>query len=188
MKIILLRHGKPIVPSLKKVNASAFYEWVREYNASGLCSSSKPTLQALSCAKECNAIVCSDLPRSIESAKALNAENIVLSNAIFNEAGLPVANWHTLKLSPQTWAITFRILWLLGYSRNSESFKEAKSRAIEAVKKLTEVANKYENVLFVGHGVYNRILANELRRSGWSGPKNPGSKHWSFGVYKQIET
>ncbi|MEE9492610.1 MAG: phosphoglycerate mutase family protein [Gammaproteobacteria bacterium] len=183
MKITLLRHGKPVIPSLNKLCAAAFYEWVQEYNTSGLCSSSKPTTQAFSCAKECNAIVCSNLPRSIESAKALNAGNIVLSNAIFNEAGLPIANWHTLKLSPKIWAVTFRMLWLLGYSRNSESFKETKTRAIEAVKILTELAHEYGSVLFVGHGVYNRILANELRRSGWSGPKNPGSKHWSMGVY-----
>ena len=188
MEITLLRHGKPIIPSLNKLSASSFDEWVREYNLSGLCSSSKPTMKAFSCAKKCNVIVCSDLPRSIESAKALNAGDVFLSNAIFNEASLPVAKWHTLKLSPKVWAVTFRVLWLLGYSRNSESFKEAKERAIEAVKKLTEIAHEYDSVLFVGHGVYNRILANELRRSGWSGPKNPGSKHWSMGVYECKKT
>ena len=77
---------------------------------------------------------------------------------------------------------------MLGYSRNSESFKEAKTRASEAVRRLTEVAHEHERVLFVGHGVYNRMLANELRRSGWSGPKNPGSRHWSFGVYEYKKT
>lgn len=184
MEITLLRHGKPVIPSLEKLSASAFIEWVQEYNASGLCPSSDPTTQALTCAKECNAIVCSDLPRSIESAKALDAGNVVLSHAVFNEAGLPIANWYTLKLSPKIWAVTFRVLWLLGYSRNSESFKEAKKRAREAVQRLMELANEYEGVLFVGHGVYNRMLANELRRLGWSGPKNPGSKHWSMGVYE----
>lgn len=184
MEITLLRHGKPIIPSLNKLSASSFDEWVREYDLSGLCSSSKPTMKAFGCAKKCNVIVCSDLPRSIESAKALNSGDVFLSNAIFNEAGLPVAKWHTLKLSPKVWAVTFRVLWLLGYSRNSESFKEAKERAIEAVEKLTEIAYEYDSVLFVGHGVYNRILANELRRSGWSGPKNPGSKYWSMGVYE----
>lgn len=184
MEITLLRHGKPTIPSLEILSASEFYSWVQEYNASGLCPSSKPTAEAINYANACNAVVCSDLPRSIESAKALNASNIVLSNAIFNEAGLPVANWRALKLSPKIWAVTFRVLWLLGYSRNSESFKEAKIRATEAVKRLTEIAHEHERVLFVGHGVYNRILANELRKLGWSGPKNPGSKHWSFGVYE----
>ncbi len=188
MEITLLRHGKPNTPALNKLSASAFCDWVLEYNASGLCPSSNPTTIAFSHAHACNAIVCSDLPRSIESAKALNARKIVLSSSIFNEAGLPIANWGKLKFSPKTWAIIFRVLWLLGYSRNSESFKEAKIRATEAVKKLTELAQEYGNILFVGHGVYNRIIANELRRSGWDGPKNPGSKHWDFVVYKCKKT
>lgn len=98
---------------------------------------------------------------------------------------MPVANWQVLKLTPKIWAVVFRILWLLGYSRNSESLKEAKSRASEAVEKLSDLAQEYESVLFVGHGVYNRMLANELRRRGWAVPNNPGSNHWAFGVYEQ---
>ncbi|MEJ1368984.1 MAG: hypothetical protein RPU35_12395 [Candidatus Sedimenticola sp. (ex Thyasira tokunagai)] len=110
---------------------------------------------------------------------------IVLSDSIFNEAGLPTANWQAIKLSPKIWAVAFRILWLLGYSKSSESFREAKLRASEAVERLIEIALESESVVFVGHGVYNRILANELRSRGWSGPKNPGSKYWAFGVYEQ---
>ena len=97
---------------------------------------------------------------------------------------MPSANWHALKLSPKIWAPIFRIFWLLGYSRNSESFLEAKLRAKEAVIKLTEISQENESVLFVGHAIFNRILANELRRSGWSGSKNPGTKHWSFSTYE----
>ncbi|MEJ1356949.1 MAG: histidine phosphatase family protein [Candidatus Sedimenticola sp. (ex Thyasira tokunagai)] len=185
MKIVILRHGKPVIPSLKKLSASSFSKWVSEYNASGLCSTSKPTEQAQYCANECNAIVCSELPRSIESAKKLKNGRIVLSDSIFNEAGLPTANWQAIKLSPKIWAVAFRILWLLGYSKSSESFREAKLRASEAVERLIEIALESESVVFVGHGVYNRILANELRSRGWSGPKNPGSKYWAFGVYEQ---
>jgi len=184
MKIIILRHGKPVTLSLNKLSASEFSSWVDQYNTTGLCPTSKPTEYAQNCANKCNAIVCSELPRSIESAKGFNNKNIVLSDSIFNEAGLPVANWHVIKFSPKIWAVVFRILWLLGYSKNSESFKEAKSRASVAVEKLTEIALEYESVLFVGHGVYNRILASELKRVGWSGPKYPGSRHWSFGVFE----
>jgi len=89
-----------------------------------------------------------------------------------------------LKLSPKFWAVFFRILWLLGYSRNSETYSEAKNRAVDAAKVLTELANEYEKVIFVGHGVFNRILAKELRKTGWAGPRNPGSKHWGFGIYE----
>jgi broad specificity phosphatase PhoE len=188
MEITLLRHGKPIIPPLNKISAVEFGDWVQAYNDSGLCSSSKPTTEAMIHAHTCNAIVCSDLPRSIDSAKELNANNVVLSDSIFNEAGLPVANWHLFKLSPKTWAIIFRVLWLLGYSRNTESYQDTKKRASVAVERLTEIAHQYQRVLFVGHGIYNRILANELRKSGWVGPKSPGSKHWSFAVYECNKT
>jgi hypothetical protein len=103
MEITLLRYGKPIIPPFNSISASEFFEWVQVYNASGLCSSSKPTTEAMSHANSCGAILYSGLRRSIESAKELNAENVVLSDPIFNEAGLPVANWYTLKLSPKIW-------------------------------------------------------------------------------------
>ncbi len=188
MEITLLRHGKPEDLSLHRLSASEFCGWIQDYNASSLSESSKPTEAAFDYVSRCNAIICSELTRSIDSAKILNKEKIILSDSIFNEAGLPFTNWQKLKLSPKIWAVLFRVLWLFGFSRNSESFKEAKNRAKEAVRKLSQLSNEYDTVLFVGHGVFNRILAKELRKSGWSGPKNPGSKYWSFGIYKLKET
>ncbi|MCW9023770.1 MAG: histidine phosphatase family protein [Gammaproteobacteria bacterium] len=184
MEIIILRHGKPVIPHLNKLSASEFTGWVRSYDASGLCSTSIPTNEALDQAVRCNAVVCSALPRSIESARALQIQTITLSDTQFNEAELPTANWNYLKLSPKAWAVIFRILWLLGYSNNSESYKEAKTRASKAAHTLKELAEKYNSVLFVGHGVYNRLLARELKATGWVGPRSSGSKHWNFGVYK----
>lgn len=188
MEIILLRHGKPNIPSLKKISPRLFTDWVISYNASGLCPTSLPTDDALNIASKCNAFVCSQLPRSIESAKALHANEITLSSAVFNEAGLPVPDWKFPPLSPKAWAVFFRILWLFGYSRNSESYKEAKIRATEASTLLKTLAKENSSVLFIGHGVYNRLVANELNATGWSGPKNPGTKHWSYGIYKNKGT
>jgi broad specificity phosphatase PhoE len=185
MEITLLRHGKPDIPSLNKLSASAFTYWIQDYNAAALSATSKPTPEALAGARVSNAIVCSKLQRSIDSAKALDAEKLMLSSSMFNEAGLPSANWHSLKLSPKIWAVLFRILWLLGYSKNSESFTKAKNRATEAARVLTELANEHEKVIFVGHGVFNRIIATELRKNGWAGPRNPGSQHWGYRVYKK---
>ncbi len=185
MEIILLRHGKPNIPPLKKIKAFSFKNWIELYNSSGICPTSTPNKNALSIAQKCNAIICSELPRSKESAKALKAKNITLSHHQFNEAGLPSSNWRGLKLSPYTWAVIFRILWLFGYSNNSESFKETKIRAENSAKKLIELAKEHKSILFVGHGIYNKLLAKQLISLGWSGPSNPGSKHWSFGIYKK---
>ena len=185
MEIILLRHGKPIIPSMQKIKATSFINWITSYNDSGLCSTSKPSINALTRASKCNAFVCSHLLRSKQSAEALNIKKITLSESQFNEAGLPSANWGILKLSPNTWAAIFRILWLFGYANNSESYKEAKIRASYSAQKLMGLAKEHESVLFVGHGIFNRLLAKELKSLGWSGPSNPGSKHWSFGIYEK---
>jgi len=101
MEIILLRHGKPKIPPLKRIKASVFWQWVESYNTSGLCSSSVPTDDAFSIAKKCDAVVCSELLRSIESAKVLGINNISLKSTQFNEAGIPMANWKSPRLSPK---------------------------------------------------------------------------------------
>lgn len=188
MEIIILRHGKPIIPSLNKISPLAFRDWVNTYNISGLCATSKPTIEAIKISRRCNAVVCSELPRSIESAEALEVKDITLKSSLFNEAGLPISSLKFPGLSPKAWAVIFRILWFLGYSKNAESFIDAKVRASEAATKLIEIAEVNSVVLFVGHGVFNRMVANELKASGWSGPKSPGTKHWSYGVYKYKST
>ncbi|VAW59039.1 hypothetical protein MNBD_GAMMA08-802 [hydrothermal vent metagenome] len=181
-----MRHGKPVLPPLNKISPKLFIGWVDAYNISGLCSASVPTDEALKISTQSCAVVCSALPRSIESAKALGAKNITLISAKFNEAEMPISDWCFPKLSPKIWAVFFRVVWFFGYSKNSETFKEAKLRAKESVAILKEQAKINTTVLFVGHGVYNRLLANELNATGWLGPESPGSKYWSYGVYKPL--
>jgi hypothetical protein len=188
MKIVLIRHGKPIIPPLNWMSASSFGDWVKDYSISGLSISSKPTPTALNYARDCNAIVCSNLPRSIDSGHVLETEKIILSDSIFNEVEIPSANWHRLKLSPNLWAVLFRSTWLLGYSRNTESFTDIKTRAADAFKLLSGIAYEREKVVFVGHAVFNQFLARELRKNGWKGPRNPGTRYWSHGVYRARNT
>lgn len=183
MEIILVRHGKPVLPSLKNITASDFTHWITEYNQAGLCASSTPSHALLKQVADSKLVISSTLKRSIESAQALQASHH-LSDPLFNEADLPVSNGAFLKLSPKYWAIYFRIAWLFGYSTNIESYRDTKARAFHAVNRLVELAHIHKKVLLVGHGVYNQMLANELRKHGWSGPKRPAAKHWSYAIYQ----
>lgn len=183
MEIAILRHGMPHWIPLTPISASSFSGWISSYNASGLSETDYPPKNAVAYANACQVIVSSSLQRSIDSAKALNAEKLALSDKQFIEAGLPSANWKFLKVSPNTWAVIFRFLWLLGYSNNSESLKEAKQRAILATDKLIQLAEKHHKVLFVGHGIFNQLLVKELKKRGWSGSKKLGSAYWAFKVY-----
>ena len=183
MQIVLLRHGKVNYPPIQILSAAGFSHWVNEYNSNGLDTASQPTPGAISIASQVNAVVCSDLPRSLESAQALQVNNVVLSDALFKEADLPVANWRFPLLSIRIWVIIFRLAWLFGYSSNSESFKEAKARAIKATLKLIELAEEHQSVLFVGHGLMNRFITSQLIKHGWKGPKTPGRKYWDYDVF-----
>lgn len=183
MEIILLRHGKPDIPSLERLSPARFNDWVERYNRAGLCSSSKPPSKVLALAEQAGAIACSTLPRSIESARAINPDLIRLTDAVFNEAELPRPDLKFPHLSPKVWAVTLRIMWILGYARNTESLADARQRATVASHQLIELAKSSSPVLYVGHGVFNRLIAESLISQNWQGPAKPGHDHWSYSRY-----
>lgn len=153
------------------------------YDSAGIEEVHTPPRELVSIAQSCRAVVCSDLPRSVQSAEALGVNRIHLSDAMFRECGLPYAQWPLLKLSPYLWVGIFRALWFMGYSANSESFAAARRRAENCADKLREIADEYEDVLFMGHFLFNRFVARHLRRNGWNGPASPGRRYWEFAEY-----
>jgi len=183
MRIILLRHGKVNYPPITMLSADSFKAWVADYDANELDVNSKPDDHAIEMATQADAVVCSALPRSVESAKYLQICDVTIVDSLFNEAGIPIANWRFPRLSVRIWAITFRLAWLFGYCRNSESCTEARTRASQAVDKLIAMANEYDSVLLVGHRIFNHFIAKELRARAWTGPKRPTKKYWQFGVF-----
>ena len=183
MKIVLLRHGKVNYPPISILSASEFTEWVDSYNTNELDVSSKPSEEAMRIAATANAVVCSKMPRSLESVRVLGIKEVTLCHSLFNEAGLPIAEWNFPRLSVRIWAIIFRLIWFFGYSNNSESLSEAKTRSVKATNKLIEIAGEYQSVVFVGHGIINHFIAKELRNRGWVGPKSPTKRYWEYGVY-----
>jgi broad specificity phosphatase PhoE len=189
MKIILLRHGKPKIDlhsMLKDRYASADLEnLIDSYNLVGLSDDNRISDEVIKMSTMCNAVIHSDLLRSIESAKALGlSDTYHYCNAIFREPTPPFLDWKRPKLKLFTWFILFRTLWYLGYSNNSESISSARKRAALGVTKLKMFAKKYDTVLLVGHGFINRLIAKELLSSGWKGPKTPGNNYWEYGVYE----
>ena len=185
MEITLLRHGRPKPIPHSSISAAELQEWISQYNENGISSESLPSEKCFAQAKGLGIIVSSTLARSMGSAELLHTDQKRISKHVFVEAGLPYAKWSKIKMNPRNWAILFRALWYFGYSKNSESYSEAKEGAVRASLKLEEQANIHQSVLFVGHGIFNRLVAKELKNKGWFGPRNPGSKYWDFGTYKK---
>ena len=66
-----------------------------------------------------------------------------------------------------------RVAWLLGWSRDVESLREATSRAARAADRLVSLASTHGSVMLVGHGMLNTLICRELRRAGWRGTGSP---------------
>ena len=185
MKITLLRHGKPDINIPKKLASNELADFIHRYNAVGVEEKSNPSFDAIQVANTAHAIICSDLARSVTSAKKLTTKPIDVCNAMFKEAELPSASFGVVKLNPIWWFHIYRVLWFLGFSKNGESYTQTKVRARHAAQELTQISQHHGHVLFVGHGVLNYLIAKELKHFGWSGPKKSPTKHWESATYER---
>jgi len=181
MKIILMRHGKPVLAQTGRIKPAEMERWIEHYNLSQVKAGSAP-FAGLQWIDSATCIVASTTPRALSSVQALGYTASVV-DAVFCEAQLPFALWRFPRLSPFVWAAFFRLFWFLGYSRGSESVQATKTRAKTAARKLVALAEQGP-VLLVGHGIMNRLIAKELIALGWVAPAKHQGKYWSAGVYR----
>ena len=180
MEIILLRHGKPDIELKGNLNAGKFKQLIAEYSQSGI--KDIPSEQLKKCFN-CHYVVCSNLVRSTESAEKLNLENIHVSDALFRETEIPHFDKSFFSLPVIVWLILLRIMWLFGFSKNGESFSQAKVRSKQAAEKLTLLAQENEKIIVVGHGLANRLIGKQLRKNGWQTSQRRGKSYWEFRKY-----
>jgi len=182
-KIILLRHGEVDIENYKNLSANQFGEWIVEYNNSNIKSEFQTKNEVKDLLNKADILICSNLKRSIQSIEIFDKIPFETNN-VFNEAQLPFSNWKLLKLNPKIWLIIFRLLWIFGYSQNSESFKETKQRAKDATEKLIELSKQNKTVILVGHGIINKLIQKELVALKWTESKKLQNKNWCYGVFE----
>lgn len=183
MEIILMRHGKPAFKGSAKVTSREMANWIAEYDLSDTGEDIPPE-SSKSLAFSASRIISSPLPRALSSLRALGCEPDVIDE-VYREAGLPVFHMPGLRLSPNVWAAIFRIMWLCGLSRNVERMGKAKQRAAQAANRLVGLAKASDGpVLFMGHGVMNRLIARELRSLGFKESRCQGNGYWNASIYR----
>jgi len=180
MEIILMRHGKPVLPKSGWLAPFQMGRWIDDYNRSDVEPDNIPVASAQA-ASSASLIVASTASRALSSVHALGLRAAV-SDKVFCEAQLPFSLWRFPYLPPQAWAVLFRVFWLLGYSRGADSFHATKTRAKAGAHQLITLAQDGP-VLLVGHGMMNRLIAKELVAKGWVGQSRHESKCWSTSVY-----
>lgn len=166
------------------MSAAELPSWVDAYNAAGLDDGHPPPGNTRDLLAQRPFVVCSDLRRSRESARALGVAKVDACEAAFREINMPSADWRLPRLSLTAWECLFWFLWLCGFSANTESLPAARRRAGRCSERLIELADQHDTVLFVGHGSLNWFISRHLRSRGWSGPWRSPRKHWEFVVYR----
>jgi broad specificity phosphatase PhoE len=180
MQITLMRHGKPRLSSKKWVTPAGMRQWIDHYNLSDIEIDAIPP-ECMAAAASARVIATSNLARAKASIRALG-HIASTEDALFAEAELPHALWRAPHLPPNIWAIFFRVLWMLGYSRGAISLVDTRHRARAAAQQLIVAAGQGP-VLLVGHGIMNRLIGKELLASGWIASTTHNSRYWGMGAY-----
>jgi broad specificity phosphatase PhoE len=179
-----MRHGRSALPFPSAwISPPEFREWITAYNRTGIADDSFPPHHLRGMIDESMEIVCSDYPRSTESAASLAPNHRPNISTAFREAGRPLqASW-SIRLPLKLWDWASCMLWKAGLISADEPVQEARRRAQEAARQLVSLAQASSQVLLVGHGTLNAMIGRELRCKGWSGPTHVSDEYWGVATF-----
>lgn len=184
MKIILMRHGRPVIDleALKCLRKSPaeIGEIIEVYKHVELNECQNVSKESITAAQQCDAMFSSDLKRALSSFVWLNKRSVSQSDACFREPEMPYLTWAAPRLKFQTWSILFWLSWFLGFSKNGEFVKHTRDRAVQGANLLSGAAHKNNAVLLLGHAIMNLLIARELKKMGWRKINSTGYNYWSY--------
>lgn len=184
MTIVLARHGRPDVhlAPWAWMTPRQTQTLIAAYARAGIVTDKVP-VATLDTARAAGVLVSSMLPRSVQSARALNQAGPVLSESLFDEPAPPSWTWGFPKLPLLFWGLIFRLAWLCGFPTNAEPLVESNARAARAAQRLIELARDKGSAFLIGHAMMNVLIARHLSAAGWSGRIRLLPKPWEFAVF-----
>jgi broad specificity phosphatase PhoE len=180
MQITLARHGRPVLDTRTLIPGNGLAAWLDVERDAPLDATSRPSADLTRLARDARLLIVSPLRRSRDSAQLLRAETAPTVEEDLREAPLPSAFRSSIRLPPALWAGIARSAWFSGWSPAVEGFSETRRRAKRAAERLHALASEYGDIVVIGHGLMNVLVADGLRGLGWRGPRLPSRAHWGF--------
>ena len=177
--IHLIRHAEPLFDGSGRVCGSEFSNHVRLYNEAGIADLPKPVNIEGSII-----VFASNLPRSIETARAMFPGVAVNTSREFREVPIPTGFPAWISLSFASMTLVARALWLIRLHCGTESPRQAKCRARRAIALLLQGLESAEKAALVGHGYMNRLIGRELCSLGWRRTGSSGYGYCSVQTYE----
>jgi len=184
--IHLIRHGRSALALPDRwITPGEFRDWLEIYNRTGIADDSGPPSALVEMMRDSPIVVCSDYPRSIESARRLAPQSDPRMSTAYREAGRPLQGDWSIRLPLEIWDRFSVLCWKLSLIVADESVRAARVRAQLAARELISLAQESSPVLLVGHGMVNTMIGRELLRSGWSGPRRANDNYWGVASYRR---
>ena len=184
MKISFIRHGR-LDCTIEPMTVTSFHEWIKGYDLHTITEKQPIPLETREAVEVAKLIVTSDQKCAVQSAAELMDSLSFIQNSLFREAAVPASfyapKWLKCKLN--VWMCIGRALWILGYHKNVESYKEVRERARQATYVLHRYALVHGSIALVGHNYFNSMIGTELRAMGWSGSPILHRKPWGCTTY-----
>jgi broad specificity phosphatase PhoE len=91
------------------------------------------------------------------------------------------------RMPPGVWVVLARLAWWVNIGGASESVAATRRRASRVAERLCALAAENRAVGVVGHGMFNRFIAAQLRKRGWRGPAFLRTAYWAVARFVPAE-
>lgn len=166
--------------------------WFASEGARGITADSVPSGALVAAVRASRLLVVSPLARARATADAVlarideTARPEVTVDDDLVEIPLPLLPVPRVRLPLDAWDVAARTAWLLGYAGEVESRSEAAARGRRVAARLAALAHPGGSpVAAIAHGFTNILVAHELRRLGWSGPRLPDHHNGGCTTYRR---
>ena len=183
MRIILVRHGRPAIPTSPRTSHGGFRTYIDDYEQAGLDPDSAPPDELQDLIGELTAVFTSGRKRADDSAKVLAPHAELIADPLFAEAPLASPRIPILRMKVPKWAVVARILWHAGYHPEIENYRRAKHRAAQAADILMHRARAEGTAALVAHGYFNFLIGRELRHRGFKKSGSHRARFWNAVIY-----
>ena len=186
-RIILVRHGKPAIPTALRTCHRGFRRFIDDYEEAGLDPLDAPPEELLDLVKGLNAVFTSNSPRANDSARTLLPEAELVADPLFAEAPLAAPRIPLVKLKVPAWAVMARVMWHAGYHPEIENYRRAKMRAAAAADILQARATQNDGIaVLVAHGYFNAMIGRVLRKRGFRRSGSHRVRFWNVVIYDHV--
>ena len=190
-RIHLVRHLPTAGAPAGWLDRDGLAGWFASEGSRGIVAGAEPSAALVAAVAARARVLVSPLARARATADAALARLApagppVTVDPDLVEIPLPVLPVPRLRLPLDAWDAAARVAWLLGYSGGIESRPEALARGRRVAGRLDGLARAGAGtVAAVAHGFTNILVARELRRLGWDGPRLPDHGNGAVTTYRR---